>query len=121
MPETVLQSFGQGTEPLLIVHGGAGHRSMPLTADGTASAHAALERVLAAGYAVLTDGGSAVDAVVAAVRELEDSPDFNAGHGAALTAAGTAELDASIMAGDGASGAVTGVTPCAIPSLPQEQ
>ncbi|WP_209370096.1 isoaspartyl peptidase/L-asparaginase family protein [Brevibacterium renqingii] len=109
MPETVLRSFGQGTEPLLIVHGGAGHRSTPLTEDGTASAHAALERVLAAGHAVLAEGGSAVDAVIAAVRELEDAPDFNAGHGAALTSSGTAELDASVMTGDGASGAVAGV------------
>ena len=110
MSETVLWSFGQGTEPLLIVHGGAGHRSTPLTKDGEASAHAALEKVLAAGYAVLAEGGSAIDAVIAAVGELEDAPDFNAGHGAALTSAGTAELDASVMSGDGASGAVAGVT-----------
>lgn len=110
MPETVLRSFGQGTEPLLIVHGGAGHRSTPLTEDGAASAHAALEKVLAAGWAVLAEGGSAGDAVIAAVRELEDAPDFNAGHGAALTSAGAAELDASLMTGDGASGAVAGVT-----------
>lgn len=110
MTETILRSFGQSTEPLLIVHGGAGHRSTPLTSDGTASAHAALEKILEAGYSVLSAGGSAVDAVVAAVRELEDAPDFNAGHGAALTASGTVELDASIMAGDGRSGAVTGVS-----------
>lgn len=109
MSETVLHSFGRGTEPILVVHGGAGHRSEPLTEDETKSAHAALERVLQAGHAVLDAGGSAVDAVAAAVRELEDAPDFNAGHGAALTSRGTAELDASIMAGDGSSGAIAGV------------
>lgn len=110
MSETIVESFGEGTEPLLIVHGGAGHRSTPLTQDDIDAAHSALNTVLMAGCAVLDDGGSALDAVVAAVRELEDAPNFNAGRGAALTSAGTAELDASVMAGNGDSGAVTGVT-----------
>lgn len=109
MPDTVLQAVGRGAEPLLIVHGGAGHRSAPLTDDETKSAHRALEKVLDAGYAVLESGGSAVDAVIAAVCELEDAPDFNAGRGAALTSAGSVELDASVMTGDGSSGAVAGV------------
>ncbi|MCI4011537.1 isoaspartyl peptidase/L-asparaginase [Brevibacterium sp. ZH18] len=110
MPETIVESFGEGAEPLLIVHGGAGHRSTPLTQEDIDSAHAALHTVITAGHSVLKNGGTAVDAVVAAVRELEDAPNFNAGHGAALTSAGTAELDASIMDGAGNSGAVTGVT-----------
>lgn len=110
MSETIVESFGEGAEPLLIVHGGAGHRSTPLTQDDIDSAHAALKTVLMTGSIVLRNGGSAVDAVVAAVRELEDAPNFNAGHGAALTSAGTVELDASVMAGNGSSGAVTGVT-----------
>jgi L-asparaginase / beta-aspartyl-peptidase len=66
---------------------------------------------LRAGWAVLSAGGSAVDAVQATVVALEDSPHFNAGHGAALTSASTHELDASIMDGATlAAGAVAGVT-----------
>ena len=50
---------------------------------------------------MLQSGGIALDAVVAAVRVLEDAPEFNAGRGAALTVAGTAELDAAVADGDG--------------------
>jgi L-asparaginase / beta-aspartyl-peptidase len=53
----------------------------------------------AAGDAILAAGGSALDAVVAAVRVLEDDPEFNAGRGSALTRDGTVETDASIMCG----------------------
>jgi beta-aspartyl-peptidase (threonine type) len=66
---------------------------------------------LAAGKAILNAGGSAVDAVVAAVSVLEDHPLFNAGRGAVFTAEGRTELDAAVM--DGATrlaGAVAGVT-----------
>ena len=72
---------------------------------------AAIATALNAGYEVLAKGGSSMDAVVAAVSTFEDDPLFNAGRGAALTAAGTAELDAAVM--DGATlraGAVTLVT-----------
>jgi beta-aspartyl-peptidase (threonine type) len=61
----------------------------------------------------LRGGGSALDAVQAAVRALEDDPRFNAGVGSALTRAGTVELDAALMSGDGlragAAAAVSGV------------
>lgn len=70
-----------------------------------------LQCALSAGAAILKDGGSAIDAVEAAVRMLEDNPLFNAGHGAVFTADGVNELDAAIM--DGATrraGAVAGVT-----------
>src|SRR5690606_13365373 len=76
-----------------------------------AAYRAALDRALAAGAAVLSAGGSALDAVQAAVELMEDDPLFNAGRGAVFTSAGTNELDAAIM--DGASlnlGAVAGVT-----------
>lgn len=64
-----------------------------------------------AGWAVLNEGGSAVRAVEAAVRAMEDDPHFNAGRGSALTADGTVEMDASIMEGDGLrNGAVACVT-----------
>jgi beta-aspartyl-peptidase (threonine type) len=66
---------------------------------------------VAAGWAVLRDGGSAVLAVEAAVGVLEDHPRFNAGRGSVLTADGTVEMDASIMEGDGlTNGAVACVT-----------
>ena len=51
------------------------------------------------GYAVLEGGGSCLDAVVASVKVMEDSPLFNAGHGAVMNAEGACELDASIMDG----------------------
>jgi beta-aspartyl-peptidase (threonine type) len=102
-------SVGGDTGPVILVHGGAGARAHELTATEEGSAHAALRRSIEAGRQVLLDGGRAVDAVCAAVQELEDAPDFNAAHGAALTAEGTAELDACVMDGSGRAGAVTGV------------
>jgi beta-aspartyl-peptidase (threonine type) len=59
-----------------------------------------------AGEAVLAGGGSALEAVCVTVQHLEDNALFNAGRGAALTADGEAELDASVMAGDGRAGAI---------------
>jgi L-asparaginase / beta-aspartyl-peptidase len=84
----------------IAIHGGAGtvprahlsHERERLYRDG-------LESALDQGYAVLEGGGSSLDAVTAAVRVLEDDPLFNAGHGAALTRDGAAELDAAIMEG----------------------
>jgi len=76
------------------------------------SAHeAGLGAALDAGSAVLAAGGSALDAVEAAVVALEDDPHFNAGRGSVFTYEGVIELDASIMDGRGrAAGAVTGLT-----------
>jgi beta-aspartyl-peptidase (threonine type) len=87
---------------VLAIHGGCGImvRSGMSEADW-ADARLALARSLRAGWAVLAGGGSAVDAVEAAVVVMEDSPHFNAGYGAALNAEGFHELDATIM--DGAS------------------
>jgi beta-aspartyl-peptidase (threonine type) len=72
-----------------------------------------VRRAAAAGDAVLVGGGTALDAVVAAVRVLEDDPEFNAGTGSALTRDGTVETDASVM--DGASQRVGAVA--AVPDL----
>jgi beta-aspartyl-peptidase (threonine type) len=86
----------------IIVHGGAGDRS-PGGVNSGAPDDPRLEgarRACAAGAAILARGGSALDAVEAAVRALEDDPLFNAGTGSTLTAAGDVELDASIMDGE---------------------
>ncbi|AKU92083.1 isoaspartyl peptidase/L-asparaginase family protein [Vulgatibacter incomptus] len=80
----------------ILVHGGAG----PIASDDRALACA--EGCLAAariGHAILTGGGSALDAVEAACAALEDDPLFNAGTGACLNADGDVELDAAIMEG----------------------
>ena len=84
------------------LHGGCGRafRSLLSDADWTQS-RSHLADALRAGWSVLSAGGSALDAVQATVVVMEDSPHFNAGHGAALTEAAEHELDASIM--DGAS------------------
>src|SRR5258708_8992957 len=90
----------------LIVHGGAG----PIAPEHFASARAGGHGRGRAGWRVLTAGGSALDAVQAAVVALEDNPAFNAGTGAVLTADGRAQLDAGMMQGsDLAVGAVAGV------------
>jgi beta-aspartyl-peptidase (threonine type) len=59
-----------------------------------------MRTAVVAGWTVLARDGSALDAVEAAVRALEDHPRFNAGRGSVLTSAGTVEMDASIMEGD---------------------
>ncbi|MBN2972830.1 isoaspartyl peptidase/L-asparaginase [Roseomonas aeriglobus] len=96
----------------IAVHGGAG--IIPrgqLTPEQDAAARAGLNAALDAGQAILAAGGSALDAVEAAVRVLEDDPAFNAGRGAVFTYEGTQELDAAIMDGrTRAAGAVAGVT-----------
>jgi L-asparaginase / beta-aspartyl-peptidase len=100
-----------GHEFGIVVHGGAGTITREnLTDELEVQYHAALDAALEAGYTILDDGGSAMDAVVAAVRILEDEPLFNAGRGAVFTAEGTNELDAAIMDGRTLdAGAVAGV------------
>ncbi len=94
----------------LVIHGGAGVSRDELSAEQETAARAALEASLRAGFKVLQSGGSSLDAVSAAIIVLEDSPSFNAGRGAVLTAAGTVEMDASIMDGSTLkAGAVAGV------------
>jgi beta-aspartyl-peptidase (threonine type) len=95
----------------LAIHGGCGTLPKSEMTDAEwAEARADLAASLRAGWAILAKGGSAVDAVEAAVRVMEDSPQFNAGHGAAFNADGEHELDASIMDGATlAAGALAGV------------
>lgn len=99
------------SQPVLLIHGGAGTlRAADMSAADRAAYEAALHAALEAGWRVLENGGSALDAVTASIVPMEDSPLFNAGRGAVFTADGRNELDASIM--DGATrqaGAVGGV------------
>jgi beta-aspartyl-peptidase (threonine type) len=79
----------------IIVHGGAG----ATPTERHDRLRAGVRAAAGVGDAILVAGGSALDAVVAAVRVLEDDPDFNAGLGSALTRDGTVETDASVMCG----------------------
>jgi beta-aspartyl-peptidase (threonine type) len=81
--------------PVLLVHGGAWaipHAAAPAHEAGVRSA-------LETGYAVLSLGGSALEAVEAAVTVLEDNPTFDAGRGSFLTSDGRVQLDALLMDG----------------------
>ena len=81
--------------PALIAHGGAGGRGPAV--DRPERRRAMLSAVRH-GAELLRGGASAIDAVVATVRELENHPLFNAGYGSVLTADGTVEMDAAIVA-----------------------
>jgi beta-aspartyl-peptidase (threonine type) len=86
----------------IAIHGGAGAIARhPFSPEKELHYRTSLGSALDAGFAVLEQGGSSLDAVSTAVRTLEDDPLFNAGRGAALTRDGAAELDAAIMDGDG--------------------
>src|SRR5688572_10099415 len=99
---------------MIVVHGGVGH----VAKDRHDRVRAGLRAAAAAGRALLDRGGSALDAVVAAVRVLEDDPEFGAGIGSSLTREGTVETCASVM--DGATrrtGAVACVPNIAAPVI----
>lgn len=113
LPATAAASLGTSVvrDVVLAVHGGAG--SLPRGSITPAQEKAyrdALEKALRAGAGLLSGGAPALDAVEAAVRVLEDDPNFNAGKGAVFNTDAEHELDASIMNGkDLRSGAVAGV------------
>src|SRR4051794_37369073 len=95
------------SDPAIVVHGGAGTWRPETREDALAG----VEQAATAAREVLTAGGSALDAVQAAVIVLEDAPLFNAGRGAALDAHGEARLDAAVMRGsDRSAGAVAALT-----------
>ncbi len=95
----------------LVIHGGAG---TILKEDMTTALELAytnaLQDALKGGYAVLEEGGSAVNAVKAAIVILEDNVMFNAGRGSVFTKKGVQEMDAAIMNGaDLSAGAICGI------------
>lgn len=91
----------------IAVHGGAGPDS-EFIKKHVKEYKKGLHEALTAGYRVLEDGGTALDAVEAAVRSLEDNPLFNAGRGSSLNEKAEVEMDASIMNGkDRKCGAVS--------------
>jgi len=101
----------------IAIHAGAGTMSREETTPKQETAiRAELEHAVRVGHRVLTEGGTSLEAVQAAVNILEDSPFFNAGKGAVFNAEGENELDASVM--DGATlnaGAVAAVRRIANP------
>lgn len=113
MAASICASAQAREEPFAIaVHGGAGDFSRAsLTLEREAVVRATLAEALESGRRILATGGSSLDAVVAAVKVMEDSAQFNAGRGSVTTSDGTHEMDASIMDGnDRRAGAVAAVT-----------
>lgn len=96
----------------MVIHGGAGTiRKIDLSPEMETRYRQKLQQALESGYEILSRGGTALDAVEATIRVLEDSELFNAGKGAVFTAEGKNELDAAIMDGSTLqAGAVAGVT-----------
>ena len=95
----------------IAIHGGAGTiLKSDMTAELEKAYIKALEDALQAGYAVLEQDGSAVNAVKAAIVVLEDNLLFNAGRGSVFTKKGVQEMDAAIMEGEKLeAGSVAGV------------
>ncbi len=119
-PARYAEDAATGSPPHgLIIHGGAGAGSRATISRALeADMRRAMAEALAAGFGVLDQGGTSLDAVTAAILILEDAPGFNAGKGAVFNAVGSHELDASIM--DGATlnaGAAAGISTVRNPIL----
>ena len=109
---TINACMGQtDSNAVLVIHGGAGTiLKKNMTEEKEKAYRAKLEQALKAGYQVLQDSGTSVQAVQAAINIMEDSPLFNAGRGAVYTNQETQEMDASVMEGKNKNaGAVAGV------------
>jgi beta-aspartyl-peptidase (threonine type) len=103
---------GSNQNWVLVIHGGAsGTVGQKMPEDVQIQYTTKMTEVLKAGAAVLSGGGTSLDAVETCIRMMEDSPLFNAGKGAVFTEEGKNEMDASIMDGKTLkAGAVAGVT-----------
>ena len=106
---TFTTSFAQ--DVALVIHGGAGNIYKKNIPDSLEVLYIQkMNEALNAGYDILQNGGTSIEAVKTTINIMEDSPLFNAGKGAVFTNEGTNELDASIMDGKSLnSGAVAGV------------
>jgi L-asparaginase / beta-aspartyl-peptidase len=95
----------------IAIHGGAGTiLKEHMTPDKEKAYQDKLNEAIDAGVKILEKGGTAMDAVQAAIMVMEDSPLFNAGKGSVFTNAETIEMDASLMDGkNGKAGSVAGV------------
>ena len=87
-------------KPMIVCHGGAGH---------TAKDQPGVDIAADAGWAILSAGGSALDAALAAVEIMEDDPVLNAGTGGRKRADGSVQLDAAIATSDGRLGAIMAI------------
>jgi beta-aspartyl-peptidase (threonine type) len=107
-----ISTSSQKQEWAIVIHGGAGGITREnITTDMDKEYRVALLIALNTGKKILSEGGSALDAVEKTIRTMEDNPLFNAGKGAVFTHDGKNELDAAIMDGSNlAAGAVAGVT-----------
>lgn len=96
----------------LVIHGGAGVITRDqMTAERDSAYRKVLNEALETGKLILSEGGTAVEAVEKTIHIMENSPLFNAGKGAVFTSSGTNEMDAAIMDGsDLNAGSVAGVT-----------
>src|SRR6266851_5340268 len=101
-------SSAQKKRPSLIVHGGA----WDIPDESVADCQAGCRRALEAGWKILCKGGSALDAVEAAIIILEDDPLFDAGTGSHLNRAGRVELDAIVMDGQTLRGGAVAAVGC---------
>jgi L-asparaginase / beta-aspartyl-peptidase len=97
---------------VIAIHGGAGTlRKSDMTSELESAYRNGLEQALTAAYNSLKEGGTSIDAVVIAVKSLEDCPMFNAGKGSVFNSIGKHEMDAAIMEGSNLkAGAVCGVS-----------
>jgi beta-aspartyl-peptidase (threonine type) len=112
MGALIMSTAASAADWKLVIHGGAGViEKARMSAEKEKALRSALDQALQAGSAILDTGGDSVDAVEAAVKVLEDDPNFNAGRGAVFSYEGKNEMDAAIMDGrDRSAGAVAGLT-----------
>lgn len=85
-------------QPIVAIHGGTS--GLGLSKEEFKKRERVMQESLKKAQAILQKNGSAIDAVIAAIKVMENSPEFNAGKGAVFTADGFNELDASIMDGE---------------------
>src|SRR6185503_2849040 len=96
----------------LVIHGGAGTMKREnMSSEQERAYHEKLTEALNYGFEELEKGGTSTNAVIAAIKVLEDSPLFNAGKGSVFNSEGRNEMDAAIMDGNTLqAGAVAGIT-----------